>query len=130
MVFGKNIVGLVLLGIRGFGENLLEDLPGDSLFGKVVRLLLAEPEMDTPTLLAALSGEAHHGLLVDLAQKPSVLDEKSLLVEFLEGVEKLMLSSGDAHRKLLIQEMKKDGTSEGLAAYWALKQNRSRKIED
>jgi len=108
-------------------QFLLEDLHGDSLFGKVIRLLVNDPEMEAATLLAALSGQPHHALLVDLAQKPSVLDHKSLLVEFLEGVEKLMLSSGDAHRKLLIQEIKKAGSSEGLAAYWALKQQKQAK---
>ena len=111
-------------------QFLLEDLPDESLFSKVIRLLVNDPDMDAATLLAALSGESHHGLLVDLAQKPSVLNQSNLLVEFLEGVEKLKLSSGDAHRKMLIQEMKKAGTSEGLATYWALKQKEGRKNDD
>ena len=109
---------------------LLNGLPEDSLFRTVVHLLDSHPDLDTATLLAALSGERYHALLVELAQAPAVLDEKGLKADFLAGAEKLRKGADNARRKLLIQEIKKGGSADHLAAFWALKQGKMARDAD
>ena len=94
----------------------------DALLGRVVRFLAERPDVDVATLLGYWAGQDGHETLVELADRPLVLDDAALAREFDDAVGQCLLAIERANRRALLEILKEEGSSEALAQYWQLKQ--------
>jgi DNA primase len=94
---------------------------GDSLLGRVVRYLAEQPDPELAALLGYWAGQDGHDLLLELADRPLVLEDKALLAEFNDAVDQCLSAIERANRRELLQHLKEEGSAEALAQYWELK---------
>ncbi len=95
---------------------------GDSLLGRVVRYLAERPDVDVASLLGYWAGQEGYDRLVELADRPLVLDDDALGREFDDAVGQCLLAVERANRRALLGILKEEGSPEALAQYWKLKQ--------
>jgi DNA primase len=93
----------------------------DSLLGRVIRYLAEQPESEVASLLGYWSGQEGHELLLELADRPLVLEDKALLGEFNDAVDQCLSAIERANRRELLRHLKEEGSAEALAQYWELK---------
>jgi DNA primase len=93
----------------------------DSLLGRVVRFLAEQPDCEVAALLGYWSGQDGHALLVELADRPLVLEEKAQLGEFDDAVDQCLAAIERANRREVLRHLKEEGSAEALAQYWQLK---------
>ena len=94
----------------------------DSLLGGVVRYLAERPGVDVASLLGYWAGQDGYETLVELADKPLVLDDDALAQEFDDAVTQCLLAIERANRRVLLEVLKEEGSAEALAQYWRQKQ--------
>jgi DNA primase len=94
---------------------------GDSLLGRVVRFLAEQPDAEIASLLGYWSGQDGHELLVELADRPLVLEEKARFGEFKDAADQCLSAIERANRRELLRHLKEEGSAEALAQYWELK---------
>jgi DNA primase len=94
----------------------------DSLLGRVVRYLADAPGTDLAALLGYWSGQEGHETLVELADRPLVLNDEALAAEFDDAVTQCLSAVERANRRALLGILKEEGSAEALAQYWQLKQ--------
>ncbi len=94
----------------------------DSLLGEVVRYLADAPDTDLAALLGYWSGQAGQQTLVELADRPLVLNDEALAAEFDDAVTQCLLAVERANRRASLRILKEEGSTEALAQYWQLKQ--------
>jgi DNA primase len=95
---------------------------GDSLLGRVVRYLAEQPDSEIASLLGYWAGQEGHDLLLELADRPLVLEDEALLGEFTDAVDQCLSAIEKANRLEVLEHLKEEGSAEALAQYWKLKQ--------
>ena len=91
---------------------------GDSLLGRVVRYLAEQPDADLASLLGYWAGQEGHETLVELADRPLVLEDEALVGEFDDAVTQCLSAIERANRRELLEVLKEEGSAEALAQYW------------
>jgi DNA primase len=95
---------------------------GDSLLGRVVRYLAEQPDSDLASLLGYWAGQEGHQTLLELADRPLVLNDAALGNEFDDAVTQCLSAVERANRRVFLDVLKVEGSAEALAQYWQLKQ--------
>ena len=95
---------------------------GDSLLGNVVRYFAEQPDADLGSLLGYWAGQDGHQTLVELADRPSVLNDEALAGEFGDAVDQCLAAVERANRRAFLDVLRAEGSTEALAQYWSLKQ--------
>jgi DNA primase len=93
----------------------------DSLLGRVVRYLAEQSGAETATLLGYWAGQEGHDMLVELADRPLVLQGEAQFAEFCDAVDQILVAVERANRRELLRQLKEAGSAEALAQYWELK---------
>ena len=93
----------------------------DSLLGRVIRYLAEQPHAETATLLGYWAGQEGHDMLVELADRPLVLQGEAQFAEFGDAVDQILVAVERANRRELLRQLKEAGSAEALAQYWELK---------
>jgi DNA primase len=94
---------------------------GDSLLGRVIRFLAEQPDAEVGSLLGYWAGQDGHELLLELADRPLVLEDKALQGEFNDAVDQCLSAIERANRRELLRHLKEEGSAEALAQYWEQK---------
>jgi len=94
---------------------------GDSLLGRVIRYLAEQPDSEVASLLGYWAGQDGHELLLELADRPLVLEDKALQREFNDAVDQCLSAIERANRRELLRHLKEEGSAEALAQYWEQK---------
>lgn len=82
------------------------------LFGEVLRYAAENGGIDSAHLLGRWSGQPGHAELVALHQRPTMLDDAGMALEFGECVERLLALAQRRRRARLLQEMRDDPAKE------------------
>ena len=93
----------------------------DALLGPVVRYLADAPGTDIASLLGYWSGQDGHRTLLELADRPLVLNDEALAAEFEDAVTQCLLAVERANRRVFLGILKEEGSAHALAQYWQLK---------
>jgi DNA primase len=94
----------------------------DSLVARVVKSALAQPEADTTVLLGYWSGDVNHALLVQLADRPTMLEGEALQTEFVGAVDQVIANFAKSQRRALVTGLQEDASKDKLEAYWETRQ--------
>jgi DNA primase len=110
-----------LLDLDPSRRDRLLDMP-DSLVARVAQSALAQPDADTTVLLGYWSGDANHALLVQLADRTSMLEGEALQTEFLGAVDQVIANFAKSQRRALVSGLQEDASKDKLEAYWETRQ--------
>jgi DNA primase len=94
---------------------------GDPLLGGVIRYLAEQPGVETATLLGYWAGREGHEALLELADRPLVLEGEAHFAEFCGAVDQCLAAVERANRRELLRQLKEAGSPAALAQYWELK---------
>lgn len=89
-----------------------------TLVGSVAQSIVDQPGADTTVLLGYWSGDPYHALLLELADRPNMLEGDALWREFVGAVDQAKVGYEKARRRALVTGLKEDASKEKLAAYW------------
>lgn len=95
----------------------------DSLLGRVIRYLAEQPDAEVASLLGYWMGQDGHQQLLELADRPLVLEEEALSGEFNDAVDQCLAAIERANRREALEHLKEEGSAEALARYWELKRH-------